>query len=305
MGKSESGAISKLLIKAYSDEKFSKEKGEFKSSINPEDLTINNNITYNIAKGLGYAGGSLKYSSSEPSILSFKLCFDSTGIHGVNTDVESQLKQLHSLVYSYQDDTRSPYYLRVIWGTVDFKGRLANMVVNRVMFQTDGKTVRAYVNLSIIEALGAKSSSKSETQSKASKDTTGEKTTKKSKTTENEQRENLEDKNSAHEGGPEKEEVPPATNEKANSGPIHETKEGDTVPKVANEKLGTPNMGPALATQNGLNSLRGNLPSGLPLALGALAAVAAGVIALALLLGLLLLAKKYAGKAYSWVKKKV
>lgn len=65
------GGICKLIIKAYADDSFSSEKGEFKSSVNPSNLRITNNVHYSSSQMMGGKSAGLRYNTSDPQELSF------------------------------------------------------------------------------------------------------------------------------------------------------------------------------------------------------------------------------------------
>ena len=148
---SESGGISKLSIKSYADNTFASETEHFEASINPEDIHIVRDINYHIAWPPGMPG-MLFYNASAPRLLTFKLLFDDTGIIPDATgDVEGQLSYLRKVISDLQGDSNSPSYIRVIWGVIDFKGRLAHLETTYTRFSAEGTPIRAKVSVSILE----------------------------------------------------------------------------------------------------------------------------------------------------------
>lgn len=146
--------VSKLVIKACSDNKFSSFTGEFITSINPEDLVIKSDVSYHVPEGMASAH-LLKYCGSPPRLLSFSLLFDNTGIMpGSNAiAVMDQVKQLQDVAYHVHKKHNAPNYIRVIWGQLDFKGRLQNLDIVYSMFQVDGTLVRAEARMSVLEEI--------------------------------------------------------------------------------------------------------------------------------------------------------
>ena len=144
--------ISKLIIKAYSDEGFSVSKGDFSASINPAHLKIVSSVDYDTSQGMGSSSMALRYNVSPPRSLYFKLLFDNTGvIPESDAKVKDQLDSLYNIIYNFQDELSSPYYIRVIWGVIDFKGKLVNLETSYTMFQADGAPIRAEVDIAILE----------------------------------------------------------------------------------------------------------------------------------------------------------
>ncbi len=333
--------ISQLIIKAYSDEKFSSQKGEFTAAVNPEDLKITSGVDYHMSQGMGTSGAALKYHASLPRVLAFKLFFDNTGaIPGMKQDVEEQLDKLQKVIYDFQDNISSPYYIRVIWGTIDFQGRLIKLETSYTMFQPNGTPVRAQAIIEIAEYIdhGSRAAGKDlqVARSKAGKTTVGasvaggaagvggaalveagggpvveqagteieETPVSNMEEVQEHQGTEVGQDEAASEVGEEavEDEVGEEPNEEEMleeeaETAVHEVKEGDTVPGVANEKLGDPNMAKGLAKYNGLDSLRGLVP-GLALAIPSLGL-------LALLMALTKKGLQYAKKKGSAAKQKV
>lgn len=146
--------VSKLVIKACSDNKFSSFTGEFITSINPENVVIKSAVSYHVPGGMPSAH-LLKYCGSPPSLLSFSLLFDNTGIiPGSNAiAVMEQVKQLQDVTYNVHKKNNAPNYIRIIWGQIDFKGRLVDLDIVYSMFQVDGTLVRAEARIAVLEEL--------------------------------------------------------------------------------------------------------------------------------------------------------
>lgn len=146
------GGICKLIIKAYADDSFSSEKGEFKSSVNPSNLRITNNVNYSSSQMMGGQSAGLRYNTSDPQELSFSLIFDNSGVFVDNKlPVKDQIECLQKVVLDYQKDINEPFFVRVIWGTIDFKGKLKKFNISYTQFQIDGSPIRAEVDMSILE----------------------------------------------------------------------------------------------------------------------------------------------------------
>ena len=144
--------ICKLVIKAYDDNSYGSEKGEFVTTINPTNLKISNKIDYVDSQMMGNPTWTLQYNKSQPRILSFSLLFDNTGIFpNSNIDVKQQVKNLEWLIFSNQKDIDEPYFVRIIWGDIDFKGKLLKLETSFSMFKNDGSPIRAQADIEIIE----------------------------------------------------------------------------------------------------------------------------------------------------------
>lgn len=146
--------VSKLAIKACSDNKFSSFTGEFITSINPENLVIKSGIAYHVPHGM-IGSSLLKYGGSPPKLLSFSLLFDNTGIiPGSNAiGVMEQVNKLQDIAYNVNKKNNAPNYIRVIWGQIDFKGRLVDLDIVYSMFKVDGTLVRAEASIAVLEEI--------------------------------------------------------------------------------------------------------------------------------------------------------
>ena len=157
--------VSKLTIKACKNNKFSSFTGEFIAPINPESLSIKSHIIYHAPISRTTL---LKYRHSPPKLLTFSLLLDSTGIIPGNktTNVMEQIKKLQDVICNVQKPNNAPNYIRIIWGEIDFKGRLIDLDIDYAMYKMDGTLVRAEANLSILEEIPSTRQGKANTKKK-------------------------------------------------------------------------------------------------------------------------------------------
>jgi hypothetical protein len=155
-----SGELIKLNIKAFKDEKFSKEvsEGEFKTLLNPDNYTFKYKIEQNEDQSSGTSASAPKFNRALPEDLDLEFVFDRTGVitdygkagskdnktykdegGGVIDDVEKFKK----VVFDYNGDEHKPNYLIISWGTLLFKGSLAEMDITFKLFKADGTPLRA------------------------------------------------------------------------------------------------------------------------------------------------------------------
>ena len=156
-----SGELIKLQIKAYSDEQFSEEiaEGEFKTMLNPEKYSFKYKIEQNEEQAAGTSSSSPRFNKIPPEDLELEFIFDRTGVitdygspdtesdnkvykdegSGIIDDVET----FKRVVYNYNGNEHRPNYLIISWGTLLFKGTLAEMDLTFKLFKPDGMPLRA------------------------------------------------------------------------------------------------------------------------------------------------------------------
>ncbi len=152
MANAKEAKLSKLVMTAYSDEGYSSKVTDFSVLINPASYKHKMAATYNERESIGDAKGPLQYWRTDPETLDFEIVLDGTGVANRSTDkptsVEDQLKKLKAVVIDYNGQIHSPNFVKVAWGTFEFKGRLESMEVDASLFKPSGDILRATVSLS-------------------------------------------------------------------------------------------------------------------------------------------------------------
>jgi nucleoid-associated protein YgaU len=155
-----SGELTKLKIKAFSDEQFSEEvaDGEFRTLLNPENYIFKYKIEQNDDQASGTSATAPRFNRALPEDLELEFVFDRTGVltdygaagpsddktfkdegRGVIDDIEHFKK----VVFDYNGEEHKPNYLIISWGTLLFKGSLSEMDITFKLFKPDGTPLRA------------------------------------------------------------------------------------------------------------------------------------------------------------------
>lgn len=159
--------LTHLLMTRYSIEKDGTIKldpsAAFSVQINPADFKHNYGVHYDKQKTLGDAAVDPKFSSVDDERISFSLVLDGTGVvppppNAQREDVKTQMKKLNSVVYEYVTLKKEPPYVRLLWGTLIFFGRLESINAQYTLFKPSGDPLRARVELSFIGAMSKKES---------------------------------------------------------------------------------------------------------------------------------------------------
>lgn len=148
-----SGELTKLKIKAYSDERFSQEvaNGEFNTLLNPEKYRVRYQVEQNQSQAQGTSSAAPRFNRTLPEDLDLDFIFDRSGVikgyedesgDGIIEDVDKFKK----VVLDYNGDEHKPNYLIITWGALLFKGSLTGMDITFKQFKPDGTPIRANAN---------------------------------------------------------------------------------------------------------------------------------------------------------------
>lgn len=139
----------KMTLQAFSDGKYTAKVGSpYTVFLNPESLSRASANAYDSSRPPGVAGETPRFLYGSEGTLSFSLLLDGTrAIGGKTIEVSTELTTLKTLIFAYQGNNHSPYYIQVSWGSMLFKGRLTTFNVNYTLFRPNGTPVRAKVEL--------------------------------------------------------------------------------------------------------------------------------------------------------------
>ena len=138
----------KLILTAFSDEKFKSEVAKYTVPINPKSYHLTEGVAYNDLTTLGASGTDLKYNHHTPAELSITITIDVTGaVPDSPKDLPEELDKLREMLIGYSGDTHEPNYVMVNWGTLSFQGRVVAMDTTYKLFADDGKPLRAEIEL--------------------------------------------------------------------------------------------------------------------------------------------------------------
>jgi hypothetical protein len=140
--------LEKLYILAYSDQGYNNVAGPpFFATINPETYVYKYKIEFCETQAPGTSGVALKFNKMPPQEFNFDFLFDGTGVIGTilspPAPVALQLEDFRHKILQYQGNIHRPYYLKIHWGTLLFKGVLTSMDIEFKLFRPDGSPIRA------------------------------------------------------------------------------------------------------------------------------------------------------------------
>ncbi len=132
----------------------------FLAMFNPENIAINENVTYNSHAPTGYTGYDPRYLKTEPRTFTIDLTLDGTGVNtnGVKIPVTAQVLLFRLATTTVDSDTHRPNYLLLQYGLFICNCVLNSSTVTYTMFDMFGLPIRAKISASFTErttSLGA------------------------------------------------------------------------------------------------------------------------------------------------------
>lgn len=168
------GALKLLEIIAYEDKNLLSKNGKkFTAMVNPGHYIYSKGIHYYADKSMD-GGKAPRYQSYDGKDLKLEFTLDSTGaLYDWMNPVTKQnllplpgrIRVLEETVYNYDGSAHEPSYIRVIWGTLNYTGRLRALDVKYTLFNSEGEPVRALIKLDILEYIAPKTQEKQKNKS--------------------------------------------------------------------------------------------------------------------------------------------
>jgi len=121
----------------------------FEVMINPSNFKRQLTIEYSKEQTLGQSAGAPKFAAICPEGLSMSnLVLDGTGVVGpVTRSVTDMVNALLAVIYQYNGEQHEPNYVRVLWGSFIFFGRVQSISIDYTMFKPSGEPLRAKLSI--------------------------------------------------------------------------------------------------------------------------------------------------------------
>ena len=145
-------AAAKLHIIAYGDANYSSQIGDpFYALLNPESYTVDYKMQLSDANQTqGPQTAEAVYVKTHPNIMNFDFLFDATGAIATDSgsgsqkvDIKKQIDDFMGKIFAVNADKHEPSFLKIVWGTIMFKGRCESVSINYKLFSQDGTALRA------------------------------------------------------------------------------------------------------------------------------------------------------------------
>ncbi len=167
------GQLIKMKIIPCVDVQFNEDGtlSPFTVLVNPEKYSTYVEVQLNYQAAIGSSGINPLFNRILPQTLDFNFIFDGTGIlssgsgflsniplvgplasNATSTIVE-EIENFKNVVITYHGDSHEPRYIKLIWGTLIFKGRLTSLQFDYNLFKPDGTPIRAVANCSFVGAI--------------------------------------------------------------------------------------------------------------------------------------------------------
>lgn len=152
--------MAKLKIESYKDEKLGAKLGSMELMFNPSTLSLSHSIDYHDEPAPNRSSPEARYKKTEPEILSFEILFDGTGVATEPITVSEKVETFKELTYYYIGDTHQTPYVNVIWGDINFKGRLKSLDIKHTLFDPEGKVLRSNLTVSFTNTMDLETEAK-------------------------------------------------------------------------------------------------------------------------------------------------
>jgi len=149
----------KLYIQPYRDAAFTEMVPEkrFTALINPASYKSSYSFEYDKTQAPGTSSAELRFTRIKPQTFNFDFVFDGTGVvkdmsvlslgfadpFGKSVSVTDQIDTFRQQIIQFQGSEHRPYYLKIHWGTLLFRGVLVKMDIEYKVFAPDGAPIRA------------------------------------------------------------------------------------------------------------------------------------------------------------------
>jgi nucleoid-associated protein YgaU len=154
--------LEKLRIYAFSDyqrQTPAQPVDSFDAMFNPETLSREFGFTYRAAQTVGDQRQPAQVTFAPPASLNVKLLIDGSGVAEMGLiklfapppSVDEQIASFLKLAFETNGATHRPNFLRLSYGEIKFDCLLSKVTINQQSFDRQGKTVRAELDVELIQ----------------------------------------------------------------------------------------------------------------------------------------------------------
>ncbi len=140
----------KMTLYGFEDKDFISSIGSFDLQVNPSALKLNKTTSYTATEVPGQQD-ELKLDRPKQNTLNFDFVLDDTGVipHVEKLPIKDRLNNLENILYKIKGESHEPGYIKAIWGTFSFQGRLTSLSYDYSLFKPNGEPLRVKVSVTI------------------------------------------------------------------------------------------------------------------------------------------------------------
>lgn len=156
--------VNKMMVTAHAASDCSDSPiATYTAQVNPDSYTHRFALEINTDQAPGTSGTEAKSSKTLPEEISFQFLFDSTGVisnshtgiaivdpMATTPDIVSELEIFRGVMLTYNGEIHQPNYVKLVWGTFLFKGKLKSLDIEYKVFKPDGTPIRAFAKATFI-----------------------------------------------------------------------------------------------------------------------------------------------------------
>ncbi len=157
-------ALIKLKIEAFTDAQCTKSAGSSVDALfNPDTYSRSYGVTYYESKVIGESATTQTFSGMAGNDMKLKLIADGTGVvplpSGIS-NVDAYIQSVYDVIYKMDGSNHRPNFLKVEWGSLAFICVCKSINITSTLFNEDGTTLRASIELSLSKTVDFKTKEK-------------------------------------------------------------------------------------------------------------------------------------------------
>lgn len=166
--------LTKMIITGYEKSDYKGDYKKFTTQFNPASLSWSKGIAYQHENDKAMYSGSKekKYKGYKDDKLSFKIILDSTGVllnlrqptkksgSSQQRALPDMINNLEDVLYKINPESHEPRYVKIVWGKIEFYGRLNSLNYEFTLFSPDGIPLRVTISFSFSSHLNKRITNK-------------------------------------------------------------------------------------------------------------------------------------------------
>ncbi len=157
-------ALIKLKIEAFTNAQCTVSTGtSVEALFNPDTYSRSYGVNYYESKVIGESATTQTFAGMAGNDMKLKLIADGTGViplpSGIS-NVDGYIKKIYDVIYKMDGTKHRPNFLKVEWGSLAFICVCTSINITSSLFNEDGSTLRASIELSLSKTVDFKTKEK-------------------------------------------------------------------------------------------------------------------------------------------------